>query len=287
MAPPRFVRLLNPVAICRHLWTSVRLGPSMRRVACNWPIWMVRQLLLPLLRLRIVVATRAGTRFHLGSDRVDDAILRHLYDSGRSLYFPTTFAPIDASPLILDVGAHHGMYAVEVLRRNPGARLVAVEPNPAGCRQLRANLEANGLMDRVEIVEAALGGHSGQAFLEFSSEGSWGDCTIPVPSGAPAGRGLLVPVIAVAEALQSHTPQLVKLNAEGAEFEVLPAMFGEGIFPRYIVLMTHPHVASVPDLIELVRRNGYHVTDADDPPRRARFHCSRDLPPGAGTTDRG
>jgi hypothetical protein len=71
---------------------------------------------------------------------------------------------------------------------------------------------------------------------------------------------------------------MVKLNAEGAEFEVLPAMLGEGIFPRYIVLMAHPRVASVPDLVELVRQNGYHVTDADAPPRRARFHCWRDQP---------
>jgi hypothetical protein len=90
---------------------------------------------------------------------------------------------------------------------------------------------------------------------------------------------LRVPVIAVSEALRGRTPQLVKLNAEGAEFEVLPAMFGEGVFPRYIILMTHPSVGSVSDLIELVRSSGYHVADADSPPRRARFHCSRDALP--------
>jgi FkbM family methyltransferase len=171
------------------------------------------------------------------------------------------------------VGAHHGIFAVEALRRSPGARLVAVEPNPIGRRLLLANLEINGLLDRVEIVEAALGARPGRAFLEFSPEGSWGDHTRPDDGASTDGAA--VPVVAVADVLRGRTPAMVKLNAEGAEFEVLPAMFAEGIYPPLIVLMTHPEAGSVPDLIELIRKSGYRVTDARVPASGSYFHCVR------------
>lgn len=56
-----------------------------------------------------------------------------------------------------DVGAHIGSVTVAVLLDNPGATAVCVEPVPENADVLRRNLQANGLADRAEVVEAAFG----------------------------------------------------------------------------------------------------------------------------------
>jgi FkbM family methyltransferase len=237
-------------------------------VARNWPPWVLRQLLLPVARLPLVVVTRGGARFALGDDRVDDAIVRHVCHTEQRLYFPTRLPPLGAGALILDVGAHHGIYAVEALRRFPAAQLVAVEPNPESCRRLRANLALNGLTGRAEIVEAALAARAGRAFLQRSPEGSWGD-------HLSATDGIEVRTATITELLRGRVPALVKLNAEGAEFEVVPSMFAAEIFPAFIILMAHPDAGALPALLDAIRTAGYDVTPAHHPPRGSYFHCWR------------
>lgn len=56
-----------------------------------------------------------------------------------------------------DVGAHIGAATVALLLDNPDLRVVAVEPVPPNAELLRTNLSANGLTDRCEVIEAAVG----------------------------------------------------------------------------------------------------------------------------------
>ena len=57
----------------------------------------------------------------------------------------------------LDVGAYTGGVTVALAMDNPELQVVAVEPVPGNVELLRLNLEANGLTDRVTVVEGAAG----------------------------------------------------------------------------------------------------------------------------------
>lgn len=271
-------RLLRPAEYPALIRSKTKFWPAMRRVARNWPTWIARQMMMPFFTLPCWIRTRAGTRIRLDQDRVDDAILRHVYDSGGGLYFPASAPRVGRGDFILDIGAHSGIYAVEVLRRNPDALLIAVEPNPALCRALERNLRVNGMDERAVVVQTALGPENGSTLLEFRPGGSWGYRTRLRQAPDAEARGVTVPMATVTDVLQARTPVLAKCNAEGAEYDVFPQMFAAGIRPAFVILMTHLPGSSTGDLLSLFRTNGYEVIDADQPPRGIRFHCRLQIP---------
>jgi amino acid adenylation domain-containing protein/FkbM family methyltransferase len=59
-------------------------------------------------------------------------------------------------PCVIDVGANIGLFALQILARNPGARLVAIEPHPGLAAALRATVGAQAL-----VVQAACAAKSG------------------------------------------------------------------------------------------------------------------------------
>ena len=175
--------------------------------------------------------------------------------------------------LVLDVGAHHGIYAMEVLRRYPECHVIAVEPDAAACRSIRLNAALNGVSSRIEIVEAGLAERNGQGWLEWSARGSWGHRTRSADSRADGGAGAPVELRTLDATLAGRRPALVKCNAEGAEFAVIPRLVALGLKPRVIVLMLHPESGDIGSLLSLLIEAGYDVLDADRPPKGCRFHC--------------
>jgi FkbM family methyltransferase len=236
----------------------------MRAITPHWPAWMLRQLLLPVRGVAVVVTTRQGARYAL-SDPVDDAILRSVGETDRSLYFPD---PDDSrlEGVILDVGAHHGFYAIEALRRYPRCRVIAVEPDPASCAQLARNLAANRLDSRVRIVNAGVGPAAGRGRLERDASGSWATRVTSAPGGD-------VEVLTLEAILAGDRPDIVKCNAEGAEFALVPQLVALGVRPSLLILMAHPRFGSAAALAVYLTRAGFDVRDADEPPRGQRFHC--------------
>ena len=81
-------------------------------------------------------------------------------------------------PLIIDIGAAEGYYAVGLARRNPHARVIAFEMEAKGRAALKEMAQLNNLADRVEIrgkcemedLRSALTGGSG-AFVVCDAEG--------------------------------------------------------------------------------------------------------------------
>jgi len=220
--------------------------------------------------------SREGCQFYLGEDVIDDIILQDVLQSYVSLYFPVNALASSLSPLILDIGAHHGFVTIEMLRRYQNAQVIAVEPNPKAIKLIRKNLRRNNYLDRVEIVEAAIGSSDGVGFLTFSDDGSWADTTAQDgPATKSNRRGTQVRTLSLATILEGRQPTLVKCNAEGAEFTVFPQLFSLGIMPPMIILMTHAAFGSVPELLTLFDKMGYHVRDLRlNGKQQAHYHCS-------------
>ncbi len=244
----------------------------MLRLARNWPLWIARDLLRPVAAIAVTVRTRAGAGYQLADDPIDDRVLLHVAGpEGRSLYFPKGVAPGEGD-LILDIGAHAGIYAVEALRRYPRSHLIAVEPNPISCARMRVNLGLNALDARVQVVQAAIGPRDGTGWLTPEAGGSWGDRGRSEPLREDPGLRE-IPLRTMQRVLAGERPALIKCNAEGAEFEVFPQLFAAGVRPRFVILMVHGREGSSRDLLDLFRKTGYDVQDADAPPHGRRFHC--------------
>ena len=243
-----------------------------RCVQNRW-IWSLRRALLPFLKIKCVVRTVDGAKFELAGDPVDDLILQDILRRFKNLYFPEEGCQIQGDLLVLDVGAHHGFYAIEALRRYPRVHLIAVEPNPVAVISLKKNLRVNHVLDKVTVIHAAISAEEGSTFLRFSPGGSWGDTTVSF--GNDYKSGIQVRGITIANILNGRKPNLIKCNAEGAEFVLFPQLFSMNILPQIVILMAHPQYGSIDELLELFKKTGYRIKNAGSIQKRVHlhFHC--------------
>lgn len=75
--------------------------------------------------------------------------------------------------VIIDIGSNHGEFSLEVARRNPANRVIAIEPIPGLAEELRVAADAEGLGNH-ELMMVAVGSNPGQKPFNVSSLGDSG-----------------------------------------------------------------------------------------------------------------
>jgi FkbM family methyltransferase len=134
---------------------------------------------------------------------------------------------------LVDVGAHAGLMAL--YGATHGVAVTAFEPNPDTRRLLAANLAANmaanpDLAARIAVVPAALGATDGVATLYAKAAADSGSSLFRTVWRAGPVDGSAVGTVAVRDAAAAlrecgtDRRTLVKIDAEGAEYAILPAV---------------------------------------------------------------
>lgn len=127
------------------------------------------------------------------------------------------------SPVVLDLGANHGAWTVELRRRiGEGGRWILVEPAAECCEELRK-------LKGVEVLEAAVGEHIGTAKFHTPGEGSgWGSLHVRRDSfmgnGNHAWQERDVDVTTVDQIVSERgieTVDFMKMDLEGHELFAL------------------------------------------------------------------
>jgi FkbM family methyltransferase len=139
-----------------------------------------------------------------------------IYEAGE--WEPETRELIDATlrpgDLFVDVGAWIGPVTLWALER--GASVIAVEPDPVALPELRRRVP-----DSVEIWEGAVAVRSGAAELTANHGLGLGKS---VSRLASEGGGIPVRTWTLPEILDGRVPALVKVDIEGYETDLLPAI---------------------------------------------------------------
>ncbi|EFQ83526.1 methyltransferase, FkbM family [Aeromicrobium marinum DSM 15272] len=141
----------------------------------------------------------------------------------------------------VDIGAHVGCFAMAFARRFPGGSVASYEPTPSTGEYTVGNVETNGLAERVTVHRMAVAARTGSFRMADNGPGrahngvlylgQAGSTTIEV-----AARSF-VEVMADA----GDTVDLVKLDAEGAEYDILLGTDPGLLAPvRRFVLEFHP-----------------------------------------------
>ncbi|MBE0566436.1 MAG: FkbM family methyltransferase, partial [Krumholzibacteria bacterium] len=133
-----------------------------------------------------------------------------LHDYREMTFILATAGPQD---LFVDVGANAGSYTLLACAAR-GARGVAIEPVPETYARLVANLELNGLGERVLAANVGLADRPGE--LTFTAGR---DCLNHVVADGErvAGPTVRVPVTTLDELLSGVTATLLKIDVEGLE----------------------------------------------------------------------
>jgi FkbM family methyltransferase len=235
--------------------------------------WLqARKLVAPFLQRPVTLVTADGLRLRLTGDPVDELIANSLVGPRKVEYFPAWPGPVPAAPCILDLGAHHGLYAVAALHEYPGSRIVCVEPSASALAALRRNLVVNSYANRARIVNVALALEPGPGLLQHAPDGTWGNSLYEEESvSLGSERVTLATLDAI---LDGEQPQIVKCNAEGAEFSLIDELERTGVRPALMVVMVHPQFGDMERLVEKAKSMGYEVSRLGTEHRPA-FHMWR------------
>lgn len=192
--------------------------------------------------------------------------------------------------VIVDVGANIGIFALYAAREAPCARIIAVEPFPDTRERLEETVDANGLRDRVTVLNCALSSAAEVKAMDSA------DCipsqyrriyspalrTLNSSHRGPAGTeqddyGIFVRTETLSYILDCtgiESADLLKMNIHGSEYDVLLSTPPEVLQRcRRIAVQYHELPAEMcmgkEQLFEHLRAIGFRLLQDDDTHRGA------------------
>jgi len=185
----------------------------------NWPAAFDLRLRrrrpgLRLLRFRdgLNVVCRGGTQ--------DWDVVHELFFAGGYGRAMSFLKGLPGQPLVLDLGGNIGLFSLLAARAHPAAEIFAYEPGPPNHRIFEINRLANATFsERIHLHTEAVGGRTRAAEWFFDDLNPGGSSLF----GAGSGTKFAVQIRAFAELINSLAArvQLLKMDIEGAEFELL------------------------------------------------------------------
>ncbi|GJE58734.1 FkbM family methyltransferase [Methylobacterium trifolii] len=230
-------------------WRGRRLALLLRRIAIS------------LLRGKPLDVTRYGARMRL-----------HPYNNNcekKVLFTPQFFDPEERAVLqerlrpdcvFLDIGANIGAYALCVAAfSGPGARIVAVEPQPDVFDRLSYNIAQNPF-HTIKAVACAVADKGGELTL-FIDPRNRGESSLKIV-GTNEGAQIKVPAVTLLDLVRGEgltRIDAVKLDVEGAEDLILEPFLREAppsLLPRLILVENGTDQWQL-DLPKLLESHGY------------------------------
>jgi FkbM family methyltransferase len=125
--------------------------------------------------------------------------------------------------VLFDLGAHFGLFSLAALHFGGlDSRVVAVDPSPEACRMIRLQANLNAVHERLAVVPACVGEHTGWTEMVDSGVQSAGYFVPPTPDHPRNERTRIrcTTIDSLADELRL-SPTHIKIDVEGGEAEVL------------------------------------------------------------------
>jgi FkbM family methyltransferase len=207
----------------------VRIQALLARQLENWrEVWVAYQqsAAVPVLKFR------DGRVLHHGADDAPVFLFLEVFANGcyRKMMPAAVHGPI------VDIGANIGAFTIDCATHYPEATIHAYEPHPESREMLRRNVVANGFDGRVTIWPEAVAGVDGE--VAFYGGGA----SLEAGVFATGGDSVLVPSVSLETVLARAGGQvgLLKVDAEGAEFDIFEGARGAAARAAHIMGEFHP-----------------------------------------------
>lgn len=150
------------------------------------------------------------------------------------------FYPLNRDSVVFDVGGYKGQWAQDIYCMHGGCKMHIFEPITAFADIIRHKFRNN---PDVQVHEFGLGRRT-----ERVSMTALDDATTQYKGGPEHSQVLVKSVVQFMEETGLQDVDLMKLNIEGAEYDVLESLLDAGMAPRFknIQIQFHNFIADAP-----------------------------------------
>lgn len=177
-----------------------------------------------------ILDCRNGTMLVFRSDEVIGRSLR-LYGEWSEHELSYLRPYVQDGTVVIDVGANIGTHSLAFAKWVPAGSVIAVEPQIAVMSVLQVNCLLNG-RENVEIVNAACANRQGEAIIQIFDPTNLGATGFKADTRIitglhrlfnPLTRGAkpVIPLVRIDDIAANRPVSLIKIDAEGMEFEAL------------------------------------------------------------------
>jgi len=140
---------------------------------------------------------------------------------------------------IIDLGAQTGVFTLSLLAQNKLLQVTCVEVTTENFQVLKRNIEQNGFSKQVALIHKAVWGKTGESLsLHMSKHNSGSHSVVIDDSGRVNGE--TVQTISLKDVVGAETCDVLKIDIEGAEYDVLYGTDSETFSRiRHIVMEAH------------------------------------------------
>ena len=161
-----------------------------------------------------------------------------------SPYYRFARSLLQEDSVVIDVGAHIGSFALLAAAR--GARVLALEPVPSNYTSLVENVRLNHLQAQVKTLNQAAWSSAGKRTMRVNDEATAGSSLC---YGKETASEIPVHCVRLDELMDAEritTCDLLKLDCEGAEFEILSTLSQAG-WQKIKAIVLEYHLLSGPN----------------------------------------
>lgn len=170
-----------------------------------------------------------------------------------------TFAEhVSSADVVFDIGANVGFYTLLAARRvGPRGEVTAFEPLPRNIDFLRQHVELNNL-ENVTVVQAAVAESEGTS--RFSTQEGFLEGHLVDKGGMEVE---MVSIDAFVNSRNARSPNVMKIDVEGAELQVLKGAYGVLASARPIIFLATHGDDVHRDCCSFLSDFGYSLTPLD------------------------
>lgn len=183
-----------------------------------------------------------------------------------------------ARPIVVDVGAHIGAFAIWALRVNRRARVLSIEADPATCAVAEMNVRSHSAQGRDwRVINRAAGATNG-VIVRFCDQGPSMSHRID-PSGSIEIESIDLPAILDLAAPEGGPIDLMKVDIEGAEEDFLSSAESTLRRANALVVELHPYLCDTDGVKRLLERNFSEISTLSSRlSAKPLLYCRRGVP---------
>lgn len=148
-------------------------------------------------------------------------------------------ALLSPNDVVIDIGANYGMYTLGAAKRiSPQGRVVAFEPDVRSMSLLKENARLNNYEELVTCLDVCIGDYDGEVNFYATIDPSFSG--IHDTKRSETANSLTLPIRRLDSVLQEkgvNQVNLIKIDVEGAEYEVLEGAMGTLAASDAIIMM--------------------------------------------------